>query len=126
MIRGNIARVRELFGDLEDAFRQATGYGFDGLTASEARYLANFRPTDTVRARILEEADQGSQRSDPVHSGEVNRDNACRRPSFSTVVRGGTGRGTPFEAIIEHGRATLPNVSKDVSKTALARCAKTI
>jgi len=48
-----LAKLREIHGDLENEFHQATGYGFDGLTESEARYLANFKPAQSVRDRIL-------------------------------------------------------------------------
>lgn len=57
-----LAEVREKFGDLENEFKQATGYRFDGLTESEARYLARFNKVETVRNRILAEArDRASQ-----------------------------------------------------------------
>jgi hypothetical protein len=48
-----IEQLRETFGDIEPDFKAATGYGFGALTASEARYLVNFKPVDTVRDRIL-------------------------------------------------------------------------
>lgn len=47
-----LAKLREKHGDLENDFRIATGYGFDSLTESEARYLANFKPAVAVRDRI--------------------------------------------------------------------------
>lgn len=53
-----ISLVREKFGDHEDDFRKATGYGFDQLTQSEARYIANFKPSAAVRDRITQEAKQ--------------------------------------------------------------------
>lgn len=49
-----IEQLRAKFGDIEPQFQAATGYGFDALTESEARYLTNFKPPDTVRARIIE------------------------------------------------------------------------
>ncbi|MBC2594942.1 hypothetical protein H5P28_11805 [Ruficoccus amylovorans] len=55
-----LKKVREKYGDLEAQFRQATGYGFDALSESEARYLATFKQADRVRDRILEEADASS------------------------------------------------------------------
>ena len=45
--------LRAKHGDLETAFRDATGHGYDCLTESEARYLANFKPAYAVRDRIL-------------------------------------------------------------------------
>lgn len=54
-----LSALREKHGDLENDFRAATGYGFDALTESEARYLTNFKPADAVRDRILAERDKG-------------------------------------------------------------------
>lgn len=65
-----LQRVRDAHGDVEDAFRQATGYGFDGLTASEARYLAGFQPADAVRNRILAEAQERAEQTNPGDLGE--------------------------------------------------------
>jgi len=49
-----LAKLREHYADLESTFKAATGYGFDGLTQSEARYLANYKPSGEVRNRIIE------------------------------------------------------------------------
>lgn len=46
-------------GDAEPQFQQATGRGFDQLTESEARYLANFKPQSAVRERIAETLERG-------------------------------------------------------------------
>jgi hypoxanthine-guanine phosphoribosyltransferase len=54
-----LQRVRSKFGDIEPAFREATGRGFDSLTESEARALAAWKPADAVRSRILAERDAG-------------------------------------------------------------------
>lgn len=51
-----LGALREKFGDIEQDFARATGYGFDNLTESEARALAAFRPSDAVRNRILAQA----------------------------------------------------------------------
>jgi Large polyvalent protein-associated domain 3/Methyltransferase small domain len=56
--------LRALHGDLESSFRQATGYGFDALTESEARYLANYKPADAVRDRILAQGVEGGESHD--------------------------------------------------------------
>lgn len=50
-----LKQVREKFSDVEPQFRAATGYGFDALTASEARYLVKHDSPDTVRDRIAAE-----------------------------------------------------------------------
>lgn len=59
-----LATLRQKHGDLEDQFRAATGYGFDALTESEARYLARFEPAERLRDRIAEEGRRGSERAD--------------------------------------------------------------
>ena len=52
----NLSKLRDKYGDLESTFKATTGYGFDGLTNSEARYLAAFEPSQSVRDRILQAA----------------------------------------------------------------------
>ncbi|GLR14009.1 hypothetical protein GCM10007907_27990 [Chitinimonas prasina] len=64
-----LRQVREKYGDVEDAFRQATGYDYQSLTASEARYLTNYKSVDVVRDRILAEA---RQRAKPTDKRSVN------------------------------------------------------
>ncbi|WP_310637529.1 PLxRFG domain-containing protein [Delftia acidovorans] len=59
-----LATLRQKHGDLEAQFRAATGYGFDALTESEARYLARFEPAERLRDRIAEEGRRGSERAD--------------------------------------------------------------
>lgn len=59
-----LASLRQKHGDLEDQFRTATGYGFDALTESEARYLARFEPAERLRDRIAEEGRRASERAD--------------------------------------------------------------
>lgn len=53
--QATIDKLRSKHGDLEDDFRAATGHGFDALTQSEARYLANYEPAQRLRDRIVEE-----------------------------------------------------------------------
>ncbi|MGO3740770.1 phosphoribosyltransferase [Kerstersia sp.] len=45
--------LRNKHGDLEPSFVAATGYGYDELTESEARYLSNFKPVERMRDRIV-------------------------------------------------------------------------
>ena len=52
-----LASLRQKHGDLEDQFRTATGYGFDALTESEARYLARFEPAERLRIESLKKDD---------------------------------------------------------------------
>lgn len=56
-----LQRLREKYGDIEQDFRAATGYGFDALTQSEARYLAGFEPAQSVRDRVLAAGKQGGR-----------------------------------------------------------------
>ncbi|MPT10941.1 PLxRFG domain-containing protein [Comamonas sp.] len=64
-----LASLRQKHGDLENEFRAATGYGFDSLTESEARYLARYEPADRLRDRISEEGRRGRARQDQGDSG---------------------------------------------------------
>lgn len=64
-----LAALRQKHGDLENEFRAATGYGFDALTQSEARYLARYEPAERLRDRILDEGRRGRQRQDQSNSG---------------------------------------------------------
>jgi len=58
-----ITQVRTLYGDIEHEFEQATGYNFERLTASEARYLVTFKGIDLARDRILAQADARADRN---------------------------------------------------------------
>jgi hypothetical protein len=65
-----LASLRQKHGDLENEFRAATGYGFDSLTESEARYLARYEPADRLRDRISEEGRRGGERADQGNPGQ--------------------------------------------------------
>lgn len=58
-----LSQVRERFQSVEDQFRAATGYGFDALTESEARYLAKHDNAQLVRDRISEAGKSASVRA---------------------------------------------------------------
>lgn len=60
----SLASLRHKHGDFENEFRAATGYGFDALTESEARYLARYEPADRLRDRISDEGRCGRKRED--------------------------------------------------------------
>jgi len=45
--------LRGKYGDLEQNFRRETGYGFDDLTESEARYITKLKYADEFRDRLL-------------------------------------------------------------------------
>lgn len=75
-----LASLRQKHGDLEDQFRTATGYGFDALTESEARYLARFEPAERLRDRIAEEGRRAGERAD---QGNPRQGDAGDELSFS-------------------------------------------
>ncbi|MCG8985871.1 PLxRFG domain-containing protein [Delftia acidovorans] len=82
-----LATLRQKHGDLEDQFRAATGYGFDALTESEARYLARFEPAERLRDRIAEEGRRGSERADQGNprQGEDADDLSFSRSRLSEI-----------------------------------------
>ena len=49
-----VARLRRKHGELESWWRNEFGFGFDLLTASEARYLESAADADSIRNRIAE------------------------------------------------------------------------
>ena len=69
-----LTSLRKKHGDLEDQFRAATGYGFDALTESEARYLARYEPAQRLRDRITQEGRSGSQREDEGNPRQADAD----------------------------------------------------
>ncbi|MCY1165191.1 hypothetical protein D9M73_50910 [compost metagenome] len=66
-----LAKLREKHGDIEQDFRAATGYGFDALTQSEARYLASFKPAQAIRDRIAAEAQRAVDGRDADDAGRA-------------------------------------------------------
>ncbi|WP_159917913.1 PLxRFG domain-containing protein [Pantoea sp. 18069] len=82
-----LTALRQKHGDLENEFRAATGYGFDALTQSEARYLARYEPADRLRDRILAEGRRGRQREDQGDSGSgaVSDGPVFSRSSLATL-----------------------------------------
>lgn len=58
-----LSQVRDRYQSVEAQFRAATGYGFDALTESEARYLAKHDNAQLVRDRITEAGDAARQRA---------------------------------------------------------------
>ncbi len=84
-----LRKLREKHGDIENDFRAATGYGFDALTQSEARYLASFEPAQSVRDRIASEAQRrvsGGDRQDPGERLAALGDMAAGRPKAADML----------------------------------------
>lgn len=83
-----LEQVRAKFGDIESDFRAATGYGFDALTESEARYLARHDSPQRIRNRISEAGSAASQRLDEGRTGEAQRLTARKPTAESDFERG--------------------------------------
>jgi hypothetical protein len=52
---GHLAQLRERYGSIEPWWRDTFGYGFDGFTESEARFVLTLRDrpgSDALRARV--------------------------------------------------------------------------
>lgn len=82
-----LASLRQKHGDLENEFRAATGYGFDALTQSEARYLARYEPAQRLRDRIVEAGRAGragANAGDPGPS-QVSDGPVFSRASFANL-----------------------------------------
>ena len=95
-------QLRGKLGDIENDFRAATGYGFDALTQSEARYLANFSPVDTLRARILSEGNAARQPLAEKGTGQpqaLSRGKASGGPSMAETGDDLLTPYTPGEAV---------------------------
>lgn len=69
-----LQRLRDKYGDIEPAFRAATGYGFDALTQSEARYLASFEPAQSVRDRVIAAGNEAIDRTDEAPHSPLDGD----------------------------------------------------
>ncbi|CAM4266814.1 Phage MuF C-terminal domain-containing protein [Comamonas aquatilis] len=82
-----LASLRQKHGDLENEFRAATGYGFDALTESEARYLARYEPADRLRDRISAEGHRSRDGEDPGNAGSepVNDDPVFSRSRLADL-----------------------------------------
>jgi hypothetical protein len=104
-----ISSVRQKFGDLENDFQKATGYNFDQLTQSEARYLANYKPAAAVRDRIAAEAGQAGRTEGQEDPGLLKSRDRTDTPEFkawfgdSKVV---DENGQPL--VVYHGTSPKP------------------
>lgn len=66
--------LREKFGDLENEFKELKGYGFEGFTQSEARYVTLGIAPDKFRDRVIAESQKakGGEVPPVVSNGKIN------------------------------------------------------
>lgn len=101
-----LSQVRERYASVEPDFRAATGYGFDALTESEARYLVKRSAPDAVRARIVEAGEQARRLADSGVDQET-RASLSQRSSDA----GGIG-------VAEGGRASSERIREGLLRPA--------
>ncbi len=77
-----LSDLQKRFGNVEPEFRAATGYGFDALTESEARYLLKHDAPEQVRDRIVAAGREAGFKEDARADGAGARDG--RRLSSET------------------------------------------
>lgn len=54
-----LTALRNKYGELEPRWIERFGFGFDGPTESEGRYLLSAENADTIRNRMAETASEG-------------------------------------------------------------------
>jgi hypoxanthine-guanine phosphoribosyltransferase len=112
----SLQQLREKHGDLETDFRAATGYGFDALTQSEARYLANYEPAQRLRDRIAEEGRRASQSRNSQAAGGLNgalaRGTAATGGAIQSPPKSSQWRDTTGRAVFAPGQALYNLIGK--------------
>lgn len=96
-----LKQVRDKFGDLENEFKQSTGYGYEGLTASEARYLTSGISLNKFRDRIAQE----SQKT----ASDTNSQVAQNDLENSSLSRGISTTGLPKTSVQKTVKAIRAN-----------------
>jgi hypothetical protein len=96
-----LKQVRDKFGDLENEFKQSTGYGYEGLTASEARYLTSGISLNKFRDRITQE----SQKT----ASDTNSQVAQNDLENSSLSRGISTTGLPKASVQKTVKAIRAN-----------------
>jgi hypothetical protein len=72
--RTTLERLRDKLPQLEPWWKATYGHGFEGLTDSEAKYLASLNSTDAIRDRLAAGARSPAKRrnpGDPEGPGEI-------------------------------------------------------
>nr|HPQ95425.1 PLxRFG domain-containing protein [Thiolinea sp.] len=102
-----LKKLREKHGEIENEFRDVTGYGFEALTQSEAQTLAHFRPPEQVRIRIHDERDARSRRAD-ADADESGIDQAEADDQDQAPPSEGPGRSGSPNPDIRYSRKKRP------------------
>ena len=63
-LQATLERLRKRFPGLEADWKKAFGYGFDGLTQSEAAYLDRHNPADSIRDTVIARGQEAGVRPD--------------------------------------------------------------
>lgn len=100
-----LQKLNDKYGDLEPDFKAATGYGFDALTQSEARYLASFEPADAIRDRIAAERRKRVDGRNEGNAGEAAVDDSAPRILHAL--------GDPAGTIDPRDASTFTNKARD-------------
>ena len=97
-----LGKVRERFGRIEGWFKREFGYGYDGLTESEARTMLTYDggrlSPDTLRDRILAKRIQGLSRLGEGPAGDrsgVEASGTAGRPSDRGISDASAGEHQP-------------------------------
>ncbi|MDF2861335.1 MAG: hypothetical protein K0S02_1607 [Achromobacter mucicolens] len=102
-----LSELRARYGDVEQAFREATGRGFDALTESEGRYLAKHDAPDAVRGRIAAERHAriggAGRRAAEEAANPLSRD-----PNEEAPPSAGLSTSGPMESRAASGTAAVP------------------
>jgi len=103
-----LRKVYEQFGDVESEFRAATGYGFDALTESEARYMAKHNEAKSVRDRIIEAGRQALNGADEKNTGFSRKEDVTIE---NTRARTDAGMDVvTLEKLAQRIKAKMPNM----------------
>ena len=112
-----IGTLRNKIGDAEHAFQRATGHDFEQLTASEARYLASYKPVDQLRNRIEAAADEADVRGLRGDGSDVSSD-ITQSAKRTDII---TSTGKPVEIhLSSYGKTATAMVGKKIVGQATA------
>lgn len=111
-------QVRERFKSVEPAFNAATGYGFDALTESEARYLVKHDNAESVRNRILEAGNEASRSNDAgafakSGSGVTAGIHATQAQSIVDTIRARWANAPDIVVATDMNDARIPKAVRD-------------